>query len=58
MYTLSTKKSLNTLIIGESDTGKSYLAELMYQFAKEKEILDKEAPFIKLNCRHYIEDMQ
>lgn len=50
--------SLNTLIIGEAGTGKSYLAELMYQFAKEKEVLDKDAPFIKVNCRHYIEDMQ
>lgn len=49
--------SLNTLIIGESGTGKSYLAELMYEFAKEKEILEKDAPFIKVNCRHYIEDM-
>lgn len=52
------KKSLNTLIIGESGTGKSYLAKLMYQFAKENKILDNDAPFIKVNCRHYVEDMR
>jgi len=49
--------SLNTLIIGDSGTGKSFLAEHMYQYAKEKEILGKDACFIKVNCRHYIEDM-
>lgn len=45
--------SLNTLIIGPSGSGKSYFAKMMYAFAKENHVIHMDAPFIKVNCRHY-----
>lgn len=47
--------SLTSLITGAPGTGKSYFAKLMYEFAVENEVLENNAPFIKLNCRHYID---
>lgn len=45
--------NLHTLILGPSGSGKSYFASLMYEFAMEHEIIKKDAPYIKLNCRLY-----
>lgn len=49
------QKSLTSLITGAPGTGKSYFAKLMYEFAVENEVLENKAPFVKLNCRHYID---
>lgn len=46
--------SMNTLIIGEKGSGKSYFSSLMYAFAKEQKIIPQDAPFIKFNCNYYI----
>ncbi|MBS6503899.1 MAG: sigma 54-interacting transcriptional regulator [Clostridium sp.] len=48
--------SLSTLIIGESGSGKSYFASLMYEFAKEENIISNDAPFIKFNCNYYLDN--
>lgn len=48
------KKSLSTLITGPSGAGKSYFSWLMYQYALQKGVLTKKAPFIKVNCNHYV----
>ncbi|MFV0392872.1 MAG: sigma 54-interacting transcriptional regulator [Coprobacillaceae bacterium] len=44
---------INLMIIGEPGTGKSYFAHNIYLFAKEQEIISKEAPFIRVNCQNY-----
>lgn len=45
--------SLHTLIIGPIGSGKSFFAELMYEFAIEHHVIQEGAPFIKFNCRYY-----
>jgi len=50
------ERSLHTLILGEGGTGKSLFAQLMYEFALENEVIHKDAPFIKFNCRNYNDD--
>lgn len=44
---------LHTLILGESGTGKSLLANIMYKFAVYSGKLSNDAPFIILNCADY-----
>ncbi|WMJ81739.1 sigma 54-interacting transcriptional regulator [Clostridium sp. MB40-C1] len=51
-------KGLHTLILGETGVGKSMFAELMYQFAKESGMIDKNAPFIRFNCADYADNPQ
>jgi transcriptional regulatory protein LevR/transcriptional regulator with AAA-type ATPase domain len=46
-------KGLHTLLLGETGVGKSLFAEQMYEYAKEVDILDKDAPFIRFNCADY-----
>lgn len=46
--------SLNTLIVGASGTGKSFLASIMFEYAQKMGIVATSAHFIKLNCRHYV----
>lgn len=41
------------LFTGKSGVGKSYLANLVYSYAIEKNIIDKNAPFITFNCADY-----
>lgn len=41
------------LLIGESGTGKSYLASLIYEYAVQEKIIKKNAPFKVLNCADY-----
>lgn len=43
----------HSIIIGESGTGKTMLANLIYQYAKEVGVLDKDAPFIEINCGQF-----
>ena len=49
-------KSLNTLLVGDQGTGKSFLAMLMHRFAIEEGILPPNAPFVVLDCRVYVEN--
>lgn len=44
---------LSLLISGDSGTGKTFLAGCIYQFAIYKQRIDKNAPFIILNCSEY-----
>ena len=49
---------LNTLIIGASGSGKTFLAETMYRFALQKKVLEAGAPFVVFNCADYAENPQ
>lgn len=51
-------RGLHTLILGETGVGKSMFAELMYQFAKEAQMLSQDAPFVRFNCADYGENPQ
>ena len=42
------------LINGKTGTGKSFLAQLMFQYAIQKKILPPEAPFLIFNCAEYV----
>lgn len=41
------------LISGETGTGKSFLAQLMFEYALQKNIIPNEAPFLIFNCAEY-----
>lgn len=45
--------SLPIMLNGPTGSGKSFMAERICQFAKEKGILEPTAPFISLNCAQY-----
>lgn len=47
-------KGLHTLLLGETGVGKSLFAEQMYEYAKEVNILDDNAPFVRFNCADYV----
>lgn len=47
-----------TLIVGESGVGKTYFVECMYKFAKDKGVVQENAPFKVLNCADYSENPQ
>ena len=49
---------LHTLILGETGTGKSMFAEVMYQYAKEIGNIKMNAPFIAFNCADYANNPQ
>lgn len=49
---------LHTIILGETGVGKSMFAEAMYSFAKESQILDEKAPFVRFNCADYADNPQ
>ncbi|MBB5185735.1 transcriptional regulator with AAA-type ATPase domain/transcriptional regulatory protein LevR [Faecalicoccus acidiformans] len=49
---------LNTIISGPSGSGKSFLAERMYAFCIEKNIIPHEAPFTIFNCADYASNPQ
>ncbi len=51
-------RGLHTLILGETGVGKSMFAELMYQFAKESNMIADNAPFIRFNCADYADNPQ
>ncbi|WP_010238492.1 sigma 54-interacting transcriptional regulator [Clostridium arbusti] len=44
---------LPILITGESGVGKSFLANLIYQYALEQKVILPKAPFVVLNCADY-----
>lgn len=47
------KRSLHSLILGASGSGKSTFASLMYQFAKENMVIKENAPYVRFNCLNY-----
>ena len=49
---------LHTLLLGPTGVGKTMFAELMYKFALEKEIIEKDGPFITFNCADYASNPQ
>lgn len=44
---------LPLMFYGPTGTGKSMLAKMIWQYAKDNEVLDEEAPFIVFNCAQY-----
>lgn len=44
---------LNVLITGNSGVGKSFLASKLFVYSKEIGVIDKQAPYIILNCANY-----
>jgi transcriptional regulatory protein LevR/transcriptional regulator with AAA-type ATPase domain len=47
------RSSLNVLLSSKTGCGTTYFASLIFEFAKERGILSKEASYVKLDCRHY-----
>jgi sigma-54 dependent transcriptional regulator of gfr operon len=47
---------LPILITGPTGTGKSFLAQLMFEYAKERNIIGSESPFIIFNCAEYADN--
>ncbi len=43
----------HSIITGESGTGKTMLANLIYHYAKEIGVISKNAPFIEINCAQF-----
>lgn len=43
----------HSIITGESGTGKTMLANLIYNYSKEVGVIDKNAPFIEINCAQF-----
>ncbi|QHM73861.1 sigma 54-interacting transcriptional regulator [Mixta intestinalis] len=44
---------LPLLITGESGTGKSYMAQLLHEYAIAQQVIEPDAPFINFNCAQY-----
>lgn len=45
--------SLPVLLYGPTGTGKSYIAQLMYEYALNNNVISKDKPFVTLNCSEY-----
>lgn len=43
----------HSIIIGESGTGKTMLAKIIHSYAIKLGVLDKNAPFVEINCAQY-----
>ena len=41
---------------GESGTGKSLLAKKIYEFSKEKGLINENGQLVKLNCKYFMND--
>lgn len=41
------------LLVGNSGVGKSFIAQLVYEYAKESKVINENAPFVILNCAEY-----
>ena len=48
--------SLNSAIVGSSGVGVTYFVQLMYMFAKEKNVSKADRPLVRFNCRHFINE--
>ncbi|EHI97786.1 transcriptional regulator, TrmB [Clostridium sp. DL-VIII] len=51
-------RGLHTILLGETGVGKSLFAEVMYSFAKESNMIENDAPFIRFNCADYADNPQ
>lgn len=51
-------KSLNVLVSAKPGCGITYFVYWMFLFAKESGVVKEDAPFIKVNCRHYKEHLE
>ena len=51
-------KSLNVLLTSLRGAGRSYFAYNIYLFARESHIIQDNAPFIKMNCRFYGQNIE
>ncbi|KLU62497.1 nitrogen assimilation regulatory protein [Peptococcaceae bacterium CEB3] len=51
-------KGLHTLLLGETGTGKSMFAEIMFEFAKDEGRIKRNAPFVAFNCADYAHNPQ
>lgn len=51
-------KGLNTMITGDSGVGKSYFASLIYQYAKQQDVIQEKAPYYVLNCADYANNVE
>lgn len=51
-------EGLPIMIVGESGVGKSYLAETIYKYAVDQEIIEKNAPFKIFNCADYANNQE
>ncbi len=51
-------KGLHTLLYGPSGVGKSFLAELMHDFAVRTDNFQEEAPYFEFNCADYADNPQ
>ena len=47
------KGCLPIMLLGDSGVGKSFLAEKIYQYAVQENVVSEEAPFITFNCADY-----
>ena len=51
------QKSLNVLLSSKNGCGTTYFVSLMHKFALEQRVLKSNAPFVKINCRHYSKNL-
>lgn len=51
--TLYPGNGLPILLTGSSGVGKSFMAKLIYEYAKEKRIINEDSKFITFNCAEY-----
>lgn len=49
---------LHSLLLGPTGVGKTMFAELMYKYAIEKSVIEKDSPFIAFNCADYASNPQ
>ena len=49
---------MHMMLFGETGVGKSMFAELIYQYAREKECVGNDSPFIIFNCADYANNPQ
>lgn len=49
---------LHTIIFGDSGTGKSLLAEKMYEYGRTEKVFSEESKFVILNCADYATNPQ
>ena len=47
---------LSILLLGNTGVGKSYMAQLIYEYAQSMSYIDRDAPFIILNCAEYADN--